>query len=505
MNRRGPTHDFPLRRREPGTPIHRWLYSELRRSILEGRVRPGGRLPSTRDLARQQSVARATVVAVFEQLQAEGYLTSRSGSGTVVAGAIPDRFLSSTPSATAAPLPPSPAKPSVRGATFAVQPPRTDSAARAFAICVPGVEEFPLETWAQLTSRRLRLSRGMLLTNGDPRGSRALREAVAGFLRATRSVRCGPDQVVIVSGTQQAFDFIGRITLDPGDPVWVENPAYPGAIRGFAAAGAKVVPVPVDESGLAIHASLRRHPSPKLIYVTPAHQFPLGVTMTLERRLALLEFAHQRGCWIFEDDYDGEYRYDVRPIGSLQGHDQAGCVIYVGTFNKMMFPALRLGYVVLPPRLIEPFLGLRDAVDRYLPTLEQAVLADFIQEGHFDRHVRRSRARYLERRDVLLEAGARHLTGLVDLRKTSAGFQLAGQLLNGISDTQATARAAEQNVDLTPLSSFYLHGVAAPPATILLGFAALPNRAIRAGVERLAAALAPAGRLRAARSTARQP
>jgi GntR family transcriptional regulator / MocR family aminotransferase len=490
MARSGRFQDFPLDPRARGTPVHRWLYDQLRRAILEGRLRPGARLPSTRELSRQQAIARATVVNAFEQLQAEGYITSRMGSGTVVASELPDRFLSSG-NAAAAKLPgASLAKPSMRGQAFASRTPRCDAPSRAFAICIPATDGFPLDTWAQLTARRLRLSRNALLARGDPRGSRPLRAAVANYLKSARSVRCDADQVVIVSGTQQAFDFIGRITLDPGDPVWMENPGYPGAVRGFEAAGARIIPVPIDGHGLDVQAGLRREPSPKLVYVTPAHQFPLGVTMPLERRLSLLQLAAQKGFWIFEDDYDGEYRYDVRPIGSLQGQDRGENVIYVGTFNKMMFSALRLGYVVLPPALIEPFLGLRDAADRCLPNLEQAVLADFIQEGHFERHVRRSRARYLERRDILLDAAQRHLRGLLDLESTAAGFQLVGTLSRDFLDTEAQARAAAHDVDVTALSWSYLGPGRPPRDKLLLGFAAISPRAIRSGVERLAKALA---------------
>jgi len=251
--------------------------------------------------------------------------------------------------------------------------------------------------------------------------------------------------------------------------------------------------VRVDEGGLDLAAGLRAAPEPKLIYVTPAHQFPLGVTMSLERRLALLDLAGRCGAWIFEDDYDGEYRYDVRPIGSLQGHDRLGHVIYVGTFNKLMFPALRLGYLVLPPRLVEPFRALRDATDRHLPTLEQAVLADFLCEGHFERHIRRSRARYLERRDTLLDAARSRLGGLLELRSAEAGFQLLGTLRHGLTARIAATRAAAAGIDVTPLAHFYRGNLRPAGEQLLLGFAAVTPTAIRTGVDRLAAALA-AGR-----------
>jgi GntR family transcriptional regulator/MocR family aminotransferase len=469
--------EFPLGPRPAGMPLHRWLHAELRRAIVEGRLKPGTRLPSTRSLAAQQGVARATVVAVFEQLQAEGYLAGRTGSGTVVVHELPDRFLAAAK--------PAPAIPRV-----VPMPPPLDPGqrSRVFSVCEPDSGTFPLALWTQLVARRLRLSGAALFERGDARGYRPLREAVAAYLRTARSVQCDVEQVVIVNGTQQALDFIARLTLGPDAPVWFENPGYPGAAGAFRAVGAKLVPVPVDAQGFDVAAAIRREPAPRLAYVTPGHQFPLGVTLSLKRQLALLEYADRHGFHIFEDDYDGEYRYDVRPLGALQGHDRRGRVIYVGSFNKLVFAALRLGYMVLPPRLVGPFLALRDCVDRYPPTLEQAVLADFFREGHFERHLRRSRNIYLERRDALLAAAAQHLHGLLDLQESPAGFNLVGWLPDAVPAIRAQARAAEHNVQVTPLSSYY---IGKPVRNgLLLGYGSAKPRAITAGVERLARALA---------------
>ena len=477
--------EFPLAPRPANTPLHRWLHDELRRAIVAGRLKPGARLPSSRSLAAQQAVARATVVAVFEQLQAEGYLASRTGSGTIVAQELPDRFLGAAKPATAI----------GRSATTppAVPGPRS----RVFSVCEPDSGTFPLTLWTQLTARRLRLGGTALLDRGDACGYRPLREAVADYLRTARSVQCEVEQVVIVNGTQQALDFVARLTLGPGAPVWLEDPGYPGAASAFRAIGAKLVPVPVDPQGFDVEAAIRREPAPRLAYVTPGHQFPLGVTLSLQRQLALLEHAVRHGFHIFEDDYDGEYRYDVRPLGALQGHDRRGRVIYAGSFNKLVFAALRLGYVVLPPDLVGPFLALRDCVDRYPPTLEQAVLADFFREGHFERHLRRSRTIYLERREALLAAATLHLRGLLEVKGSPAGFNLVGWLPDEISDIQAQARAAEHGVQVTPLSSYY---IGKPVCNgLLLGYASAKPRAISAGVERLARALAslrPSGRNR---------
>lgn len=486
MPKRSSFQDLPLGRRPARMPLHRWLYDELRRAILEGRLKPGMRLPSTRSLSRQQSIARVTVVAVFEQLRAEGYIVSRTGSGTVVAPELPDNFYSSPE----APLTMKRRSVvSLPRAAF-VTPQRREARRKsgpAFDLFRTDLDVFPKEKWRQIMARRLRLSGRALLEQGEPGGYGPLRVAIAAHLSARRSVRCEADQVVIVSGTQQALDFIARITLRPGDVALVENPGYPGAVRAFEEAGARIVPIPVDESGFEVKKAVQKEPRPKLVYLTPAHQFPLGGTLTSDRRLALLTWAERNRFWIFEDDYDGDYRYDVRPIGSMQGDDRSERVIYAGSFNKLLFPSLRLGYVVLPRALAGPFLALRDTADRYLPTLEQAALADFIQEGHFERHIRRSRALYLERHDCLLTEGARNLRGLLDLQVSAAGFHLLGRMPDGGLDTKAEKAAAAHDVIVTPLSIFYLDNPVRNG--LLLGFASVETREIIKGVERLAKAL----------------
>ena len=464
--------DLPLGERPAGRPLHRWLYEELRRSILGGRLQPGSRLPSTRDLAAQHRLARATVVGVFEQLLAEGYITSRTGSGTVVAQQLPDRFVS------AAAHPPA--------SKLAARPPSAPPP-RPFEIHTPAVDVFPLAMWTQVASRRLRLGGMALLQRGDPRGLRSLREAIAAHLAHTRSVHCDPEQIMIVSGTQHALDFVARIVLRPGDQAWVEEPGYPEAAAALADAGARIVPVPVDAHGLDVSAGERRSPAPRFVYVTPAHQFPLGHALSLERRLALLALAQRTRGWIFEDDYDGAYRYDVRPLGAMQGHDRAGRVIYAGSFNKLLFPTLRLGYLVLPPALIDPFLALRNRVDRHPAVLEQAVLADFMHEGHFDRHVRRCRTICIERRDALLAAAARELAGRIEFATPSAGFHAIGRLAPGLTDVEVARRAETAGVDVTPVSRYYR----SRPATdrVLFGFAPFKPPALRLAVATLARAL----------------
>lgn len=483
---------FPLPAKPAGQRLHRWLYEALRAAIVERRLRPGARLPSSRALARQEGIARSTVVAVFEQLEAEGYIAMVRGSGTTVTGALPDRFISSRSTSTR------PATGTANRIHLSARSRRLTQLGRTrlappanltsdFRIYDPAITRFPIDEWARTLGRRLRLGGAKLLSRGDVRGYRPLREALVDYLGARRGVRCTPDQIVIVSGTQQALDLVCRLTFDEGDTGWIEDPCYPGAECTMLAAGAKVVGVPVDAQGLNPARLAKRAPAPRLIYVTPAHQFPLGATLSAPRRNVLLSFAARHGTWIFEDDYDGEYRYNVRPIGALQGQDPHGVVIYAGTFNKMLFPTLRLSYLVLPPRLVEPFLALRAMVDRYAPMPEQAALADFMRDGSFERHIRRTRALCLERRDALLECLAQHAAPWLQAETPQAGLHLIAWLKSGLSDTHVSDQAARAGLEATALSRLYLQ--AKPRHALLLGFAAVDTRETRPLVKRLCAVL----------------
>jgi GntR family transcriptional regulator/MocR family aminotransferase len=496
MAKNAALQEFPLSSRPAGAPVHRWLYEALRAAIVGGRLKPGARLPSSRALALQEGVARTTVVSVFEQLRAEGYVASTRGSGTVATAALPDGFVTSHGSSNPAPTAPhrTPVL-SRRGkmlANLGLPPVMSAREARGFRIYDPAVSRFPIDEWSRALRRRLRLSRAQILTHGDPRGHAPLREALAEYLGSHRGVRCAPDQIVIVSGTQQALDFVGRLVLDEGDAAWIEDPCYPGAERVMRAAGAKVIGVPVGAQGMNIDQVAKRSPSPRLIYVTPAHQFPLGATLSASRRRALLALAGRSGAWIFEDDYDGEYRYNVRPIGALQGEDRTGSVIYVGTFNKMLFPTLRLGYLVLPSQLVEPFLALRSIVDRYASMPQQAALADFMREGVFARHIRQTRALCLERRDALVEALAQQAGAWLRVETPEAGLHLVARLECGLADTAVCAHTRRAQLDVAALSRFYLQ--APPQNALLLGFAGLDARDTRALVKRLCAALREAER-----------
>jgi GntR family transcriptional regulator/MocR family aminotransferase len=369
--------------------------------------------------------------------------------------------------------------------------------ARSFAPCLPSLGDFPAATWGRLAARHARLTTPALLLPGEPAGYRPLREAVAAYVTAGRGVRCDWRQVLIVTSTQQALDLAARLLLDPGDEAWIEEPGYLGARAALEAAGARVVPVPVDDQGLDVAAGEARAPRARLAYVTPSHQYPLGVTLTLERRLALLAWAARTGAWVVEDDYDSEFRYDGRPLAAAQGLDDAGRVLYVGTFNKVLFPALRLAYLVVPSDLVDAFAAARTLADGHPPTFPQAVLADFIAAGHFAAHLRHMRGVYRERRDALRAAAAEHLAGRVRLGPADAGMHVVAWLERERDDRAAARRCGAAGLDVPPLSRYY---VARPPAPgLLIHYAGTPPRELRQGIRTLADALGAAegGRHRA--------
>ena len=474
-------------------PIQRQLYEGLRELVLDGRIAPGAQLPATRVLARELGISRMTVVQAFEQLAAEGYLTGKVGAGTFVSRSLPDDLLSvrrGEPPHLAAPQ--HGRRLSRRGAVIASTPvvtARDEGKPRAFRPGVPALDVFPFSIWRRVTAECFRQLPLDLLSYGDPAGYVRLREAIAGYLGLSRGVRCTAHQVIIVSGSQQALDLIARILLDPGDSAWVEEPGYMGARAALVGAGVHLVPVPVDGEGLDVVAGAASAPQARLAYVTPSHQYPLGVTMSINRRLALLEWAHQSGAWIVEDDYDSEYRYSGYPIPAVQSLDLHGRVIYVGTFSKVLFPGLRLGYLVVPEDLIDAFTTARSLSDRQPPALEQVVLARFIEQGHFMRHIRRMRQLYAERHEHLIELGRRELAGLLDLAPSEAGMHLVGRLPPGIDDRDASRRALANGVEAPPISAYsYAQGTLARQG-LVLGYTAVSCEELTEGVWRLAAAL----------------
>jgi GntR family transcriptional regulator/MocR family aminotransferase len=499
MPKHAPAFALLLPPREPGTPAGRWLYAALRGAILDGRLRPGVRLPATRGLAKQHGLARGTIVGAFDQLRAEGYVEATVGSGTYVTRVLPDRLLEVGARARArAPSPaarPQPRRLSGYGRRVRRFGNLEPGPVRAFRANQPALDLFPTTLWAQVAGRRLRQASTDLLLACDPLGYRPLREAVADYLTASRGVRCVADQVAIVSGVQEALDVAARLFLDPGDRVAMENPGYVGATHVFEALGANVVRIAVDAEGMIVDDAALS--GARLVYVTPAHQFPLGVGMSLSRRLALLEWARRSGAVIVEDDYDSEYRYAGRPVPALQGLDRHGQVVYTGSFSKVLFPSLRLGYLVVPGDLVDRVAATQSVTHRHATLLEQAVLSDFMVGGHFGRHLRRMREIYAERLQVLLECAGERLAGLLEIAGVEAGLQTAGWLGEGIDGEAAAVAAAARDVEVTPVSR-YRAGRAARDA-LVLGFAAVDAREIRRGVRELAIALESKGRPRRVR------
>jgi GntR family transcriptional regulator / MocR family aminotransferase len=487
MAKRATTFELMLPLRDSGTPAYRALYTVLRAKILDGRLRSGARLPATRDLARQYGLSRGTIVNAFDLLKSEGYLEGSVGSGTYVSKVLPDDLLQVAREAGSKPPTQRKQRRSISDYGRRVNPfPALEiRPSRAFRANLPAVDLFPTTLWAQITARRLRRASTNLLLGCDPMGYRPLRDAVANYLSTARGVKCVPEQVAIVSGVQEALDLVARLSLNPGDRVCIENPGYVGAAIVFEAVGAKISAVRLDGEGMKLHdLSLR---GSRLVYVTPGHQFPLGITMSLPRRLELLEWARKSGALIFEDDYDSEYRYSGRPVPALQGLDQDGMVLFAGSFSKVLFPSLRLGYLVIPPDLVNYFAAAKSVTNRHAPLLEQAVLCDFITEGHFGRHLRRMREVYAERLAVLMESARQRLAGLLEISNVEAGLQTVGWLCRGIDAQSAAKAAAARDVEVIPLSRYARGNVAQDG--LQLGFAAVDTREIRRGVLELAAAL----------------
>lgn len=472
-------------------PLYRQLYNALREAILAGQLKAGARLPATRVLANAFGISRNTVLNAYAQLFAEGYVEGEVGSGTYVARTLPDELLHARASVTlSSPTILAGRQLSRRGTrlgTTRIPTPRFPGELKAFRPGIPALDAFPYELWARLVARRWRRPQRSLLGYGDPAGYRPLREAIASYLGEARAVRCQAEQVIVVAGSQQALDLTARMLLDEGDAAWIEDPGYLGARGALLGAGAHLVPVPVDGEGLDVAAGKACSPGARLIYATPSHQYPYGVTMSLPRRLALLEWASQAGAWVLEDDYDSEYRYAGRPLAALQGLDSEGRVIYLGTFSKVLFPALRLGYMIVPPDLVDAFAAARALVDRHSPTLDQAALADFISDGHFARHIRRMRALYAERQAILVEAATHELSGTLDVHSAEAGMHLVGWLPEGVDDVEASRRAAANGVAAPPLSMYSLQLLRR--GGLLLKYTAVGEKEIREGVQRLAKAL----------------
>jgi GntR family transcriptional regulator/MocR family aminotransferase len=488
MARHAEHQALALPMRPPRVPIHRWLYAEMRAAILNGRLASGQRLPPTRDLAHQFGIARGTAVAVFEQLAAEGYVTAAVGRGTHVASSLPDNLFTAVTPRTRLP------KTSVRAirlsdrarplarSPFPLTGPTTPGG--AFRAGQPDLMAFPVALWSRIANRLGRRSQRLFLAGGDVAGYRPLREAIAAYLGTSRGIRCSAERIVLVASVQQGLDLCARLLVNPGERVWVEDPGYPAARSVLEAADAKTVAVPVDAEGLDVALGRRSAPFAKLVYVTPGRQYPLGVTLTLRRRLELLRWAEQSGAVIFEDDYDSEFRFSGPPLAALKSLDSIDRVVYAGTFSKLLFPAIRLAYLVLPERLVDPFVAALSLTARHMPICNQVILSDFIAEGHFSRHLRRMRLLYSERAQALQQAAAIHWGDLLVMPRIESGLDTAVLLRPRIDDRAAAGAAARANIELRPL---WGHSQRHPRLRgFVVGFAAVDPPAIFDGARHLA-------------------
>jgi GntR family transcriptional regulator / MocR family aminotransferase len=472
-----------LNRKLP-TALHRQIYDSFRSAIVEGRLRPGQRIPSSRVLASETGVSRFPVLNAYAQLLAEGYLESRVGAGTVVSGSLPDQQTSSGPVRAKTRVTRCGPRPV---ATRCSLLPRREAfpwmlTSGAFRVGQVAFDQFPIHIWSSLVARRCRDRSFDSVHYGDLMGSPTLREAIANYLKIARSVRCEADQVLIVNGSQQALEIAARVLLNPGDRVWMEEPSYGLARDVFNLNGCHLVPVPVDAEGLNVSSGIRKSPKARAAFVTPSHQFPLGVTMSAARRLQLVEWAQNSGAWIIEDDYDSEYRYESLPIASLQGLDTNARVIYVGTFSKVMFPSLRLGYIVIPPDLVDRFFVMRRVMDLGPPTLYQEVLADFIEQGQFARHIRRMRILYGDLRRVLVDSLCETFGAALEVIGDEAGMHLTVMLPGGYRDEEIARRALHHNLSLWPLSRMYM---TEPRQGLILGFGGTSIKEIPPAVRKL--------------------
>jgi GntR family transcriptional regulator/MocR family aminotransferase len=470
-------------------PVSTQLTTILRDLILSGGFAPGERLPASRTLARDLKLSRTTVIEAFDRLTAEGLIESRVGAGTYVSKALE----SQRPRAADAAVAPAAGKPPrlSRAMAQAVsrfgERQRLPSVARAFTTALPAFDAFPMAQWARLSAKHWRSHRDEVMGYGEPLGHPQLRQAIASHLRANRGITCDAEQIFIVGGAQQAFSLIGSILLNPGDKVWFENPGAIGARNSLIAAGAELVPIPVDDQGIRVEAGLRASPRFRLAFVTPSHQQPLGVIMSLERRFALLHAAQKAGAWIIEDDYDGEFSFGSAPLPTLKSVDASGRVIYVGTFSKSLFPSLRLGFLLAPPALVDTLHSVMWKLLHGVPTGVQAVVAEFIDEGYFASHLRRMRRIYAERHDVLCDAGKRRLAGLLDIVPSQSGLHTIGHLAAGLSERDVAEAAAKRNITASPIRRFSISPV--PVRGLVLGFGGIGPAAIEAGVKVLAEVL----------------
>jgi GntR family transcriptional regulator/MocR family aminotransferase len=486
-----------------GVPLHRQVYDSIRASILSGALRSGERLPPTRALAGALSLSRATVAEAYDQLQAEGYIQGKHGSGTFVAPDLPRDALPDAGGNGPARC----ARGVLRLSTWGDRISREDYRMLArpgdtgvfeydFRPHRIAHDSFPWDVWQASVEQALVSDRERMLSYPPSAGHPDLREAIAGHVRRYRAVSCSPDQVVVVNGAHQGFNLLADLVLESGERAAVENPGYPTARLALESRGIVVSRIPVDADGMLVEA-LARTGKQRLVHVTPSHQEPTGATLSLSRRLALLDLAERTGMLIVEDDYDSEFRYEGRPVESLQGLDRNGLVVYAGTFSKSVLASLRVGFMILPRSLVRPFVGAKSLWDGGTAILEQAALAQFMRSGDFERHIRKMRRLYRSRRDALVQALSRELGDRVAIGERHGGLNMLVMLDLRMSDEKVVERAAEAGVGLRSAAPYY----ADPPPrpTFLMGFGEMAEEQIRHGVKRLVAGLTQAPSQRSAR------
>ena len=473
-------------------PLHQQIYEQLRQAILKGRLSPGSRIPSTRTLSKSLGISRFTVTQSYDQLSSEGYLETIVGCGTFVCKQLPDELLHSVAIESSSKVARSQTKLSPYGRIliYADNVPKINDSSLTinFRFGRPAFDQFPIGLWRRLLSHYCNGDLHWLDYSTDPLGYKPLREEIADYLSRSRAVDCEPDRILIVNGTQQALDLILRLLIEPEEIIAIENPGYVNARLIFQTHGAQILPISVDESGLIVNElQTSKSSNIRLVYVTPSHQFPTGAILSLPRRLQLLAWAQQNDTLIIEDDYDSEYRYDGRPTPALQGLDRGNCVLYVGTFSKVLFPSLRIGYLVLPKSLVSIFTRAKWLSDRHLPILEQQVLTNFIKAGHLERHIRKMRALYDRRRQILVQALKNYFGEKATIVGEKAGIHLMVGLETDLKDEEIIQRAAKVDVGITSASPHYLN--AYPRGEFIFGYGELTKEQLEEGVRRLAQVL----------------
>lgn len=471
------------------TPLHQQLYEQLRQAILNGRLTPGERIPSTRFLAKSLSISRFTVTSSYEQLLSEGYLETVTGSGTFVCQQIPDNLIEFKPIENIEKNNSLSIKLSKYGETLA----NTKNVPRIaepklqinFRYGTPALSEFPIKQWRKLLSRYCSANLDWLEYSTEPLGYKPLRQAITRYLTRSRAVNCQPEQILITNGTQQALDLILRLLISPGETIAIENPGYLSARIIFETHNANILPISVDNSGLIIEELINfSEQNIRLVYVTPSHQFPTGAILSLPRRLELLNWAQQTGGLIIEDDYDSEFRYGEKPIPALQGLDKSDSVLYIGTFSKVLFPSLRIGYLVLPKSLVKIFTRAKWLCDRHLPILEQQVLAEFIESGYLERHIRKMRSIYDKRRQVLVKALKKHFGFRAKILGEKAGIHVMVSFKTNLSDEEIIKSAAKVGIAMMSAKPHYL--TAHSKSEFIFGYGELTETQLTEGIHTLA-------------------